>query len=471
MNKGLRSGLIILVVLGASAIFLQRQGLIHIPGMAAIAPAPHSPRSAAAVTPNIVPATSSPVSSGAASETNPVLANEDQGSFSQTGSLNDSRASHTATLLPDGRVLIVGGWGTEQCKGENSVCQEMRTTAELYDPKTGKFTKIGQSITARTGHTATLLPNGTVLIAGGLQDQDPFEGSTKKETNAVIYDPATGKFKATGDLNIARFDHTATVLPDGKVLIAGGGAASAELYDPRGGKFTLLTSKMAEARTDNTATLLPDGKVLLAGGIRNGTNKDYLSSAELFDPESGKFIPTGNLTSERADHKATLLKNGKVLIIGGRNKGGYLDSTELYDPATGAFSKAADLPPTRGGYTDTARAGYTVTLLPNGKVLICGGIDNSGGLSNNFKLYDPAANLFNTFIIPSEFSVPENHTATLLHDGNVLIVGGVNPYDDGIAARNYTLPDALLYHPGAGGGKSLRPAESPRRYCYPSQQP
>jgi hypothetical protein len=193
------------------------------------------------------------------------------GAFSPTGSLVTARFGETVTLLQDGRVLIAGG--------------DNAGTAELYDPRTGLFSPTGSMTAVRDGgHTATLLSDGRVLIAGGSQP----DGSSgfKALASAELYDPATGKFTATGSMSTAHLDHTAMLIAGGRVLVAGGTngsmwLASAELYDPATGKFS-PTGSMATARNGYTATLLADGRVLIAGG-GNDTSA-YLASAELYQP-------------------------------------------------------------------------------------------------------------------------------------------------------------------------------------------
>ncbi len=302
------------------------------------------------------------------------------GEFSPTGSMTEPRAYHTATLLSDGRVLIAGGQGSSG-KGLN--------TAELYDPKTGTFSPTGSMGAARQLHTATLLSDGRVLIVGGAAVA--FGGPALE--SAELYDPAGGTFSPTGSMAHPREAHTATLLPDGRVLVAGGTTitfgtstydAFAELYDPTSGTFS-PTGSMAKARYWHTATLLPDGRVLIVGGVEQTLQ---LPSAELYDPKSGKFSMTGSMATDRSEHTATLLSDGSVLVAGGTNgasnaSGGYaaLASAELYDPASGKFSKA--------GSMTVARLDDTATLLSDGRVLIVGGDDASGKVLASAELYQP----------------------------------------------------------------------------------
>ena len=291
--------------------------------------------------------------------------------WTEAGWMSDPRKGHTATLLLNGKVLVAGGYGGRFGSGPLS-------SSDLYDPATGTWTPAGALNTARYYHTATLLPNGKVLVAGGFS---VIGGSL---SSAELYDPITGAWTAAGALNTGVYQHTATLLPNGKVLVAGGfnsltgTVSNAELYDPEAGTWTATGTLRCAA---HTATLLPNGKVLIAGGISDLIS---LFTAQLYDPSTGTWTATGALNVARTDHTATLLSDGKVLVAGG-NKFNitteHLSSAELYDPATGTWAMTGSL--------ITSRSGHVAILLANGKVLEAGGDYGSSNLSSA-ELYEPA---------------------------------------------------------------------------------
>jgi hypothetical protein len=294
------------------------------------------------------------------------------GRFSITGSLSTRRVNETATRLKDGQVLVAGG--------DNGT--GLLSSAELYDPATGRFRPTGSMLSPREFDTATLLPNGRVLFLGGI-------GNGGYLASAELYDPASGRFSSAGNtLAPLGEGHTATLLQDGRVLIAGGDGnspparltATAELYDPASGKFS-WTGSMTTPRAFHTATLLTDGRVLLAGGENSS---GFNSSAELYDPTSGTFEATGSMSGARQSHVAVLLHDGRVLVAGGDiGTGNRLVSAELYDPATGRFSAT--------GAMTAELVGATATLLLDGRVLVVGANVTGSGMDvlNGAELYLP----------------------------------------------------------------------------------
>jgi len=294
------------------------------------------------------------------------------GSFSLTGAMQTPHAGHTSTLLNTGKALIVGG----QIDNTGAVTG----AAELYDPAAGTFSSTGSMQLARSGHTATLLTSGKVLIVGG----QGSAGNPAALSSAELYDPSTGLFTPAGSLQTPRSGHTATLLASGKVLIAGGIDATsavlntAELYDPGAGTFTTVVGKMSAVRTAHTANLLSSsGKVLLAGGF-DGTGVGQ-NTAELFDPTSQSFTATNKMVNGHAEQTATTLNDGTVLLAGGADASGVITGAEIFDPNTGNFTSTGSL--------ITGRRFHTATLLNDGTVLATGGIDISGSCLLSAEIY------------------------------------------------------------------------------------
>jgi N-acetylneuraminic acid mutarotase len=295
----------------------------------------------------------------------------------------------------------------------NAAIEEQRKNNAL-----GAVSPIRDMTTGRAAHTATLLPDGKVLVAGGMDN-----GNSSASTE--VFDPATQQFKPAVNMSVARSGHTATLLANGKILIAGGYngtyLATAELYDPATNTFTPARG-MTAGRSGHVATLLPNGKVLLAGGV--GTGWTFLSSAEIYDPATNTFAATGDMLAERESHTATLLANGKVLIAGGhRGRRPSLtihSSTEVYDPATGRFTAAAGM--TR------IRHKHEAVLLADGRVLILGGSDERDGQPayTSAEIYDPVANNFRATGSMNAPRYKLQGTAVLLSDGKVLVAGGAS---------------------------------------------
>ena len=446
---------------------------------------------------------------GVSALTDAELYNPATGTWAVTKVLNTARYQHTATLLANGKVLVAAGAGAGNSaeyydtpgggwhitgsmitpRGYPSVAAvslpngnilvsgsdggyNALSAAEKYDPNTEVWTATSSMITARFNHTATLLPSGRVLVAGG-NDINP-DNNDYVFSSAELYDPTTSSWTPTGSMNIPRGGRSAILLANGKVLVEGGNNNSAELYDPATGSWT-TTGSMHATRGDQTftMTLLPNGNVLVAGGF-DYAGYDELSSAEIYNPSSGTWSLTGAMTNGRYYHTAVLLPNGKVLVAGGANYNiisgvNYLTSSELYDPATGIWTSTGSL--------NQSRDDHTATLLQNGKVLAAGGY----GIPSA-ELYDPASGMWTR--IGSMTVSRYFFTAIFLHTGKVLILGGAGNstelYDVGLAfsascqpqittARSPLLPGGNLALTGSGfrgisGGSSGNSQDSPADY-------
>jgi Galactose oxidase, central domain len=322
-----------------------------------------------------------------------------------TSTMVQPRSGHTATLLTTGpnagKVLIAGGVTFDP----NGVPLS-RNDAELYDPATNTFTGVASTmVCGRAFHTATLLANGKILLAGG----QFYNGGRISITCAEVYDPVAGTFSGVGNMTQPRADHTATLLPNGRVLIAGGRVTTAggfqslntaEFYDPTNAASPFsATGGMTDSRYNHTATLLNTGKVLIAGGLKttfSGTTLVSLFSlqgAEIYDSSTGMFATSaGTMSVARRLHTATMLKSGRVLIAGGRNDSQACPScffsatvsntADLYDPALDSFTPTALL--------STARDSHAaVRIESDGTVLVTGGETSNGTETNSAEVYLP----------------------------------------------------------------------------------
>lgn len=278
--------------------------------------------------------------------------------------MSEARFDHTATLLSNGTVLVVGGRSGEFRSGRSLA------SAEIYDPASDTWRPAAPLATAREFHTATRLADGRVLVIGGRRQVSTTWSAL---ASAEIYDPARNEWRSAGTMAVPRSGHTATLLTTGDVLVAGGGSdrqilAAAELY--RAATSTWQpTGSLTEARTWHTATLLADGSVLAAAGYDGSL---WIQAAERYDPATGSWSSAGMMEQARAFHTATRLDDGRTIVIGGEFSlfGAYFSSTEIFDPIGGSW--------TAGPSLCTGRSFHTATVLPDGSVLVAGG----GNLSN-----------------------------------------------------------------------------------------
>lgn len=302
------------------------------------------------------------------------------GSFSPTGSLSETRAWHSAILAPDGRVFVVGGEG-----GEGGGFAS-RLTVEAWDPETGSFGPAGSHEWSRgtPGRRPALpLPDGRILVLGGNVIGYP--------ASAEIWDLETGSSSFAGTVEAAYPAGSRTLLPDGRVLVAGGygdlgtgtdygPVATAGIWDPVSGAYT-PTDPLPEARAEHTATRLDDGRVLIIGGWGL---EDQFASAEVWDPATESFSPAGSLAEGRGAHPAhtaTLLPDGRVLVVGGSGQDPSLAGSEVWDPVSASFSPAGSLAQARGD--------HSATLLPDSRVLVIGGRDGQDEFFASAEIWEP----------------------------------------------------------------------------------
>jgi hypothetical protein len=327
------------------------------------------------------------------------------------------RAGHTATLLLDGRVLIAGGF-VSSGGGSGAAL----ASVELYDPSTSTFTATGAMTTARQWHTATLLNTGKVLITGG--SGNAMGGD---QSSAELYDRLTGIFTATGSMVAARSRHVAALLPNGRVFIEGASCdvqPNPELYDPVSGQFTLTGPSAYPpdwAMSAVSASLLPNGNVLATLTVVC----DAISGAEVYNAANNTFAATPMMITARRFNATTLLPEGRILIAGldFHRSGG---SAELYDPVTNAFTAVDGTFPQR-------EEGHTATLLPDGSVLLAGGWICCAFSLSTATIYHPA----HPAPSPVLFSLPGGSQGAILHAATQEIVSPANPAVAGEALEVY----------------------------------
>ena len=325
------------------------------------------------------------------------------------GAMGVAREQTAAVRLRNGKILIAGGRNNRHLQ-----------YAELYDPASNSFIETGKMVRPRNGVASVLLENGMALIIGGYD-------SNAYLSTAELYEPVSGTFSlVSGTMKTPRQYPGVTRLDNDTILIVGGFnnafISTAEIYDPVMRSFAETTGYMNSARLGHSVTLLAGGKALVAGGCNNAKVSEivcdnYLSSAELFAPDTGKFSLTGSMNTARKDHTATPLANGQILIAGGSSGAHVLGSAEIYNPSTGVFTST--------GSMLVPRVNHTASILPDGKVLIAGGRSESGQPLNSVEIYDPASGLFSVVNTPMT-SPRMRHSAATLEDGKVLLIAGSN---------------------------------------------
>jgi len=346
-----------------------------------------------------------------------LLSDKANGSVTRSVKMSEPRSNHTATLLKDGRILLAGGM-------LSAIGQELPTAStEIFDPQTGKIQTGAKMLVPRAGHTATLLESGDVLITGGIDEREPV-------ASTELYRAATGDFMTVGSMQTARERHSATLLEKGQVLITGGTVArpseQAELYDAQTQTF-LQISPMNARRAAQTSTLLHDGRVLIAGGAESFGS--VLQSVEIYDPRNQSFEAAGQMQIRRFKHSAVLLEDGKVLLLGGadeREWSGRRNSVEIYDPLKNASQVVGSMNRARFKFPNA------VVLLNNGAIVV-------GGSGRRVEVFDRANSDFKV----SGGSLEDEWfyaTATPLPDGRVFIAGGYN-------SSLMPTPQTWLYQP------------------------
>ena len=355
-----------------------------------------------------------------------------EGSWEATGALNQARIGQTATLLESGKVLVAGG----------RTATAALTSAELYDPLTELFTLTGSMSTSRWSHTAILLQDGRVLVAGGFTGFVAGNAQAVTDT-AEIYDPATGTWTPTGSMQTRRALHSMALLPDGRVLVAGGRTCTgpppatcdftfrtntAEIYDPATGTWT-PTGSMNAPRHTTTAAVLADGRVLIPGGFGAPDPHDTSITADVYDPATGTWSLTGDLNFSRARQGAMALPDGTVVIGPGSRSTTFgppfvstiNDTSELYDPATDTWELTNGQPLLPG------RFNFQQAVLPNGQALMAGGFGGPAGsesVTQTAEVYDPATG---TWLSAGTMTHQHGTSSSLTNTHNAVVLSA-NPW-------------------------------------------
>jgi N-acetylneuraminic acid mutarotase len=357
------------------------------------------------------------------------------GSWARTGSLPQPVWAGSSVVLHDGRVMVVGG-------ASGSSSKDAVASAAIFDPATGLWTQVTDMLQPRDYAMAVTLADGSVLVAGGSRDGQPLD-------TAERYNPASGSWVAAGRLNLPRSMGTLTLLADGRALITGGGiegapdwssTASAELFDPARGTWS-VTAPMSVARARQTATLLPDGEVLVAGGATTyqGETGTVTSSVEIYDPRTTSWRAAAPMSKPRYFHGAVLLENGRVLVAGGwyatSNSDPSHATAEIYDPAADKWTATQSMA--------KARAAHMLVRLPDGRVLAAGGVDPDYHVQVGSELFDPASGAWRASGDLAQAVMWS--AAEALPDGRVLVAGGAvdaNGTKTTAICQIYTAPPA-----------------------------
>lgn len=360
-----------------------------------------------------------------------------QGKVSPAGSLQVPRAGHTATRLLDGSVLVVGGRGTDSLTELSSV--------ERYQPKARRFVKAAPLRQGRSGHTATLLADGTVLVVGGTAHRGE-ESRFVALASAERYDPRADTWSEVAPLSQPRHWHSATLLEDGRVLVAGGAReeqgllSSVELFAPSTNRFE-PGPPLTAARCLQVAVRLGAEVLVLGGRAAQGEGPPGpVATGEAFDPASGAWRALPELADARARHAALVLADGRALVVGGATRLSLTNLAELWETQAASWRQPAHS-------LSLALAGHTATLLPDGDVLVAGG--ETVDLIDTPRLQRFEVKAERWCLAGNLKFSRKQHTATLLLDGSVLLVGGLSGgLPEGAVERWSPAPGACKEPPG-----------------------